>query len=91
MPTISQRTVLHEVEHILASGNGTLDFAVSGENNYYTWHGDEDSEWTVEDVDRIENVEEDRLVIYPEEEFFTCEIAAAQSEFNPGPVHCYCE
>lgn len=91
MPTISQQTVLHEVEHILASGNGTLDFAVLGEDNYYTWHGDEDSEWTVEDVDWIENVEEDRLIIYPEEEFFRCEIDSSQSEFNPGPVYCYCE
>jgi hypothetical protein len=36
---IADSTVLDQVEHILASGSGTLDFAVVGENNYYTWHG----------------------------------------------------
>lgn len=91
MSTISQKTVLREVEHILASGSGTLDFAVAGQDNYHTWNGEEDAEWTVEDAERVENVEEDRLIIYPEGNFFTCEIEAENDEFNLGPVRCYCE
>jgi hypothetical protein len=91
MPQVSQRTVLEGVEHILGSGNGTLDFAVEGENQYYTWRGNEDAEWDVENVDRIENAEEDRFVIYPEGEYFVCEIEAEREEGNSGPVHCFCE
>jgi len=81
---------LDRVEHILASGTGVLDFAVAGENEYYTWDGVEDADWTVEDIERAENVEEDRLVFYPAGEFFTCEIVADGEEFNDGPVRCHC-
>jgi hypothetical protein len=91
MPQVSQRTVLEKVEHILASGTGTLDFAVEGENQYYTWRGTEEADWSVEDVKRIENSEEDRFIIYPEEDYFTCEIEAETDENNTGPVNCYCE
>jgi len=91
MTVVSQKTVLREVEHILGSGNGTLDFAVKGEEEYYTWNGVEDADWDVEDVARVENVEEDRFVVYPAGETFTCEIDASKDKFNHGPVHCYCE
>ncbi|GAB3680442.1 hypothetical protein GCM10028857_03170 [Salinarchaeum chitinilyticum] len=91
MPLISQETVLTDVEHILGSGGGTLDFAVAGENSYYTWHGVEDAEWSVEGVERVENDDEDRFLIYPEGDFFTCEIGADGEEHNSGPVHCYSE
>ena len=91
MTVVSQKTVLREVEHILGSGNRTLDFAVKGEEDYYTWNGVEDADWDVEDVARVENVEEDRFIMYPADETFTCEIDASKDEFNHGPVHCYCE
>lgn len=91
MTVVSQKTVLREVEHILGSGNGTLDFAVKGEEDYYTWNGVEDADWDVEDVARVENVEEDRFIMYPADETFTCEIGASKDEFNHGPVHYYCE
>jgi hypothetical protein len=91
MPVVSQTTVLHDVEHIIGSGNGTLDFAVKGEDGYYTWNGVEDADWDVEDVDRIENTEEDRFIVYPVGETFTCEIDAGEDELNHGPVRCYCE
>lgn len=91
MPSVSQKTVLDEVEHILASGTGTLDFAVKGENDYYTWRGSEEADWKVEEVARVENADEDRFVIYPEEEYFVCEIEADSEENNVGPVRCYCE
>jgi len=81
---------LDRVEHILASGTGVLDFAVADEDQYYTWDGTEVAEWTVEDVERAENVEEDRLIFYPDGDFFTCEITADREEGNEGPVHCYC-
>ena len=87
MPCITQSITLDRVEHILASGTGTLDFAVAGEDEYYTWDGKEDAEWTVEDVGRAENTEEDRLIFYPTGEFFICEITADGEEFNEGPVH----
>ena len=90
MPRITQSMTLDSVEHILASGTGILDFAVAGEDQYYTWDGSEDAEWTVEDIGRAENTEEDRLVFYPEGDFFTCEITADGEEHNEGPVHCYC-
>jgi hypothetical protein len=91
MPLVSQKTVLRQVEHVLASGNGTLDFAVAGDDEYHTWRGHEEADWTVEDAGRVENADEDRLVIYPEGEYFVCEIAAEDEEFNHGPVRCYCE
>jgi hypothetical protein len=82
---------LKQVEHVLASGTGTLDFAVEGENDYYTWRGSEEGAWEVEDVARLENTEEDRVVIYPEEDYFVCEIEADGEKNNTGPVYCYCE
>jgi hypothetical protein len=91
MPSISQTTVVEEVEHILASGTGTLDFAVEDENDYYTWRGSEEADWEVKDVARVENADEDRFVIYPEGEYFVCEIEADGEENNSGPVRCYCE
>lgn len=91
MPTISQTTVLRDVEHILGSGTGVLDFAVSGETQYRTWWGGEEADWTIEDVDRVENGDEDRFLIYPEGDSFVCEIEAQAEEGNAGPVHCYCE
>lgn len=90
MPQISQQTRLDHVEHILGSGVGILDFAVEGDTEYYTWRGTEDAEWTVEDIDRVENGDEDRFIMYPEGEYFTCEIAADGEESNPGPVRCWC-
>lgn len=91
MPTITESRTLREVEQILASGSGVLDFSVAGESEYYTWWGVEDADWTVEDVDRVENETEDRFIIYPEGQYFVCEIAADGEEHNKGPVHCYCE
>jgi len=91
MPLISKETVLTDVEHILGSGTGTLDFAVEEENSYYTWHGVEDADWTVEGVERVENDDEDRFVIYPKGDSFTCEIEADGEEHNTGPVRCHSE
>lgn len=89
MPLVSQETVLTGVEHILGSGTGTLDFAVAGEDSYYTWHGTEDADWEVEGVARIENGDEDRFLIYPEGDSFTCEIDASGQEHNSGKVRCF--
>lgn len=89
MPFVDSSCRLDNVEHIEASGTGTLDFAVSGENVPLTWDGVEDADWTVEGVDRIENVEEDRFVIYPEGDYFVCEIEADGAEANNGPVRCW--
>lgn len=50
MAIITESMTLDHVEHIEASGSGTLDFAVAGEDQSYTWFGIEGSEWTVEDV-----------------------------------------
>lgn len=91
MARISQTTCLENVEHILGSGTGTLDFAVGGENSYYTWEGSEDADWTVEDVAHVENVEEDRFILHPKGEYFTCEIDADAEEENKGPVRCWCD
>lgn len=90
MPRISQDITLDKVEHILGSGTGLLDFAVENED-YYTWEGLEDAEWTIDDIDYIENDEEDRYLIYPEGDYFICEIEADQEEANIGPVRCWCE
>jgi hypothetical protein len=76
MPVVTEKIVLDRVEHILGSGTGTLDFAVEGENGYYTWH--------------VVNVDEDRFEIRPET-VFTCEIPADGEENNEGPVRCWCE
>ena len=91
MSRISQQTRLEHVEHILGSGTGTLDFSIDGESGYITWDGTEDAEWTIDDVSSIENVDEDRFIIYPDGEYFTCEITADKEEHNTGPVHCWCE
>lgn len=91
MGTITKSQTLREVEYILGSGSGILDFAVAGESEDYIWWGTENADWKVEDVDRVENDEEDRFFIYPEEEYFICEITADGEEHNEGPVRCYCE
>jgi hypothetical protein len=91
MPTIAQKTRLDHVEHILGSGTGTLDFAIEGESGYYTWYGAEDADWEVDDVATVENAEEDRFLIYPEADYFTCVITADGEEHNSGPVRCWCE
>ena len=91
MPTIAQKARLDRVEHILGSGTGTLDFAVEGESAYYTWHGAEAADWEVDDVATVENDDEDRFIIYPESDYFTCEITADGEEHNTGPVRCWCE
>lgn len=90
MPVITTRTVLEKVEHIVGSGAGVLDFAVVGEDHYYTWNGTEDANWTIEDVDYVENIEEDRFILHPEGEYFTCEIEANGGESNEGTVFCHC-
>lgn len=37
MARITQSTRLDRVQHIVGSGSGMLDFAVEGEDDYYTW------------------------------------------------------
>lgn len=91
MATISQTRHLECVEHILASGTGVLDFAIEGQDDYLTWWGSGDADWTVRGADSIENAEEDRFVIYPEGEYFVCEIEAQGEEGNSGPVRCWSE
>jgi hypothetical protein len=91
MPRIARPVKLERVEHILGSGSGTLDFAVDGEPDYLTWDGGEDAEWEITDVERIENAEEDRFILYPQGNYFTCKIEADSEEHNAGPVHCWCE
>jgi len=85
MSHITQTTRLERVEHILGSGTGTLDFAVEGEDSYYTWEGQEDADWDVEDVESVENVDEDRFLIQPEAAYFVCEIDAERDV-----VRCWC-
>ena len=89
MARISEKTHLDRVEHILASGTGILDFAVDGENQYYTWSGTEDADWSVDGVSKVENVEEDRIILYPEGDYCVCEIEADSEENNSGDVTCY--
>lgn len=91
MSTITQPRRLERVEHILGSATGVLDFAVKDQNEYLTWRGSEDAEWNVEGVDRIENAAEDRFIIFPEGEYFVCEIEAQREEHNYGPVRCWSE
>jgi hypothetical protein len=91
MTSVSQPVVLRKVEHILASGSGVLDFAVENEEEYRTWWGSEDADWEIEDVSKVENVEEDRIVMYPKGDYFVCEIESEGEEGNSGPVRCYCE
>lgn len=91
MPVITSDLVLDEVEYILSSGSGVLDFAVTGEAEYYTWWGTEDADWEVNGVGYVENDDEDRIAIYPAGEAFRCEISADGEEFNTGPVRCRSE
>jgi hypothetical protein len=86
MSRITGNTRLERVEHILASGSGILDFAIDSDDSYQTWEGREDSDWTVEDINYVENTDEDRLLIHPEGERFTCETDA-----DHGVVRCWCE
>ncbi|WP_142860633.1 hypothetical protein [Salinigranum halophilum] len=91
MAVITDDIVLDQVEHILGSGTGTLDFAVSDEQEYFTWHGVEDAEWSISGVGRVENDDEDRFIMYPQGEYFHCEISATTEEGNRGPVVCRSE
>jgi hypothetical protein len=91
MGRITQSTRLSQVQHIIGSGTGGLDFAVDGEDDYYTWDGNEGAEWEIEDVASVQNIDEDRFIMYPEGEFFVCEIESQGEEQNTGPVHCWCE
>lgn len=91
MPVITDDVRLEHVEHILCSGTGVLDFAVDGEQSYYTWRGHENADWTIEGSGSIENDDEDRLVIYPAGEYFVCDISADREEGNSGPVRCRSE
>jgi hypothetical protein len=91
MTTITTDVRLDSVEHILANGSGTLDFAVAGEDGYTTWRGTEDADWNFDDVGGVENVDEDRFIVYPDGEYFVCDVNAAGEEQNPGPVECWCE
>jgi hypothetical protein len=87
MPHVSAYTKLTNVEHILGSGTGTLDFAVGGEDEYFTWDGTEEAEWSVEDVEQVDNSSEDRFILYPKEEYFICKIIDDGTE----QVHCWCD
>lgn len=91
MPIIASQIRLEHVEYIEGSGSGVLDFAVEGENIPYTWIGTEDADWSIQDVDNVENGGEDRFIMYPESDFFVCEINASGEEGNEGPVRCWCE
>lgn len=91
MPTIDADITLERVEHILTSGTGVLDFSVEGATDYYSWWGVEDAEWNVTGVQSVENLEEDRFIIYPKGDYFRCEIEATGEEANIGPVRCRSE
>lgn len=86
MRRVSQGTKLTRVEYILGSGTGVLDFAVQGEDDYYTWEGTENDDWSIKNVGRIENDSEDRFTVFPEEGYFTCEISL--DEKGRETVHC---
>lgn len=90
MPRITQTTRLERVEHVLGSGVGILDFAVEGEQSYYTWEGAEATDWEIEDVDHVENAEEDRFVIYLEGDYFTCEVTIG-ADPEDATVRCWSE
>ncbi|WP_435319009.1 hypothetical protein [Haloarchaeobius sp. TZWSO28] len=89
MPFIDSPCRLEEVEHIEASGTGTLDFAVANRNVSLTWDGVEDADWVVEGVAKVENIDEDRILLYPQGKFFICDIEADREEGNLGPVRCH--
>jgi len=86
MVRISEPTRLDRVQHIVGSGTGVLDFAVEGESEYYTWEGSEDADWEVDGVGRVENIEEDRFIMYPAGESFVCEVEEGASG---GVVRCW--
>jgi len=91
MVRITQQRKFDKVEHILGSGTGILDFAIEGEDGYYTWSGTEEADWEIRDVETIENAEEDRFIIFPEGDYFKCDINAQCEEGNTGTVRCWCE
>lgn len=74
MVRVSAPACLDRVRHIVGSGTGVLEFAVEGESEYYTWEGSEDADWEVDGIGRVENIEEDRFIMYPSSEYFVCEI-----------------
>jgi hypothetical protein len=57
------------MEHVLGMGTGTLDFVIDGGSGYYTWHGAEDADWKIRDVATLQNEDEDRFIIYPEDDY----------------------
>jgi len=85
---VSPPARLEGVQHIIGSGTGVLEFAVEGESEYYAWEGSEDAEWEVDDVGRVENIEEDRFIMYPAGECFVCEVEEGASG---GVVRCWSE
>ena len=89
MTQITAPKRLERVEHILASGTGTLDFAIEGDSHYLTWEGAEDAKWTVDDVATVENTDEDRFILYPKGEFFTCEITSSGDGETQQTVYCH--
>ncbi len=91
MVRISQDRRFERVEHIEVSVPSVLHFGVECDSTRYTWDGVEDAEWTIDDVDYVENGDEDYFFLYPEEDYFVCEIEATREEGNLGPVHCWCE
>jgi len=91
MVRISGTTRLDRVQHIVGSGTGVLDFAVEGESEYYTWEESEDADWEIEDASRVENIEEDRFIMYPAGEYFTCEIEGGSEGVRDGSVRCWSE
>lgn len=91
MPRLAESVKLDRVHYIVGSGTGVLDFSVAGEEQYYTWDGQKAAEWNVEDVATVDNLEEDRFIMYPDGEYFMCEIEPQGDEGNLGPVTCWCE
>jgi len=85
---ISAPACLNRVRHIIGSGTGVLEFAVEGESEYYAWEGNEDADWEVDDVGQVENIEEDRFIMYPSGESFVCEVEEGASG---GVVRCWSE
>lgn len=91
MERISRGTTLTNVERILGSDSGVLDFEVADDDTYYVWEGEdrEDADWTVENVDRVENDNEDRFIMFPEGDGFTCEIDLNDDGWERA--RCWCE
>jgi hypothetical protein len=93
MVEITGPTRLNRVEHIIGSGTGVLDLSVVDESEYRTWIGSENADWEITGVERVENIEEDRFIIYPEEEYFICEIEAevGSGDSSGTRVRCWTE